>query len=137
LLDGSNEYKAVRERWAELTNQALREANMDARVDHRSLAVQGVDREPGPSIPHRFLAMERQGIRTTVAAQIRENYRRRMEARAARAIEAGPRSGMSLERIRRDAAQAWLRYREGQRSASQEATPRREAEDTRDHDHSL
>lgn len=137
LLHSSDEFKALRARWAELTNEALREASIDARIDHRSLAAQGIDREPGPSIPHRFVAMERKGIQTTVAAQIRENYRQRMEARAARAIEAGPRSGMSLERIRAEAAQAWLRYREKQRSASHETTSAREVEHTRDHDHSL
>lgn len=31
----------VRERWAILTNEALRAANLAARVDHRSLAAQG------------------------------------------------------------------------------------------------
>jgi hypothetical protein len=138
LLDSSDEFKAVRARWAELTNEALREANIEARVDHRSLAAQGIDREPGPSIPHRFLAMERQGIRTTIATQIRENYRQRLEARAARATEATPRKGMSLENIRREAAQSWLRYRESQRSAARDAaTPDRVAERTQDHDHSL
>ena len=28
----------MRERWASLVNESLREANIDARVDHRSLA---------------------------------------------------------------------------------------------------
>jgi MobA/MobL family len=37
----------ARERWAELTNDALRRAGRDERVDHRSYARQGVDREPG------------------------------------------------------------------------------------------
>ena len=32
---------------------ALREANIDARVDHRSLAAQGIDREPTPAHPAR------------------------------------------------------------------------------------
>jgi hypothetical protein len=37
----------ARERWAELTNEALRRAGRDERVDHRSYARQGIDREPG------------------------------------------------------------------------------------------
>jgi ATP-dependent exoDNAse (exonuclease V) alpha subunit len=145
LLASSDEYKAVRARWADLTNQALREAHIDARVDHRSLAAQGVEREPGPSIPHRFIAMERQGIRTTVAEQIRENYRRRVEARAARELQTGrqaeggspSRKGMSLEDVRRGAVQAWLQYRERQRSLSDGAPKEVSREHTRDNDHSL
>jgi hypothetical protein len=114
LLTGSDEYKAVRAHWAELVNEALRAAHIDARVDHRSLAAQGIDREPGPSIPHRFMAMERQGIRTTVGEQIRDNYRRRVESHAARTAQAAEqahrdsRKGMSTDQIRREAVQAWL-----------------------------
>jgi ATP-dependent exoDNAse (exonuclease V) alpha subunit len=138
LLPSPAEYKAVRGRWADLTNEALREANIDARIDPRSLAAQGIDREPGPSIPHRFMAMERQGIRTTVAEQIRENYRHRVEARATRAIQAAHGTqntkGASLEEVRRGAVQAWLQYREKQRTAD---NPGRSAERTKDDDYSL
>jgi hypothetical protein len=37
----------ARERWAALTNDALARRGRDERVDHRSYARQGVDREPG------------------------------------------------------------------------------------------
>jgi len=37
----------ARERWAQLTNQTLEARGRDQRVDHRSYARQGVDREPG------------------------------------------------------------------------------------------
>ena len=37
----------ARERWADLTNDTLRRAGRDERVDHRSYARQGIDREPG------------------------------------------------------------------------------------------
>ena len=145
LLPSSDEYKAVRARWADLANQALREANIDARVDHRSLAAQGVDREPGPSIPHRFVAMERQGVKTTVGDQLRENYRRRMESRAARAIETSrtnePPKGRSLEEVRREAVQAWLQYREKHRSPSAEPSKEnaleRKLQKTHDNDFAL
>ncbi|MBF0562780.1 MAG: MobA/MobL family protein [Alphaproteobacteria bacterium] len=36
-----------REAWAEHVNSALAREGIDARVDHRSLAAQGIDREPG------------------------------------------------------------------------------------------
>jgi hypothetical protein len=37
----------ARERWAELTNQMLEAHGREERIDHRSYARQGVDREPG------------------------------------------------------------------------------------------
>lgn len=42
--------KAERERWAEHMNRALREAGSNRRVDHRSYADRGIDREPEPLI---------------------------------------------------------------------------------------
>ncbi len=134
LLTSPDEFKTLRERWADLTNQALREAHIDARVDHRSLAAQGIDREPGPSIPHRFMAMERQGVRSTVAEQIRENHRQRVEARAGRAVD--------LEEVRARAVKAWLQYRDKQRApateqASRDAEKTQDNERTRDNDYSL
>src|SRR5579862_9892043 len=38
LPDHGQEYRLLRERWATLVNEALREAHSSARVDHRSLA---------------------------------------------------------------------------------------------------
>jgi len=43
----AEELKRVRERWATLTNGALRSANIDARVSHLSYAAQGSSRVPG------------------------------------------------------------------------------------------
>jgi hypothetical protein len=37
----------AREKWAEHTNRALERADREERVDHRSYARQGIDREPG------------------------------------------------------------------------------------------
>lgn len=42
----SGEVAFWRERWATLVNQALEAASQPARVDHRSLADQGIEREP-------------------------------------------------------------------------------------------
>jgi len=148
LLSFSEEYKAIRARWADLTNEALREAHIDARVDHRSLAAQGIDREPGPSIPHRFVAMERKGVRTTVGEQIRQNFRRHMDLRAARTAEASrgiessrdiePRRGRSPDEIRREAVQSWLQYRaEKQGSSAVEQPKEVSREKTHDQDYSL
>ena len=50
----SADLDAVRTRWAELTNERLRENGIEARVDHRSLEAQGIDRTPtshlGPAV---------------------------------------------------------------------------------------
>lgn len=73
------EFKALRARWAELTNEALREANVEARVDHRSLAAQGIDREPRPQLPWAAVVAERRGERNEVADGIRERHRQRFE----------------------------------------------------------
>ncbi len=53
---GSRWVEQARERWAALTNKALERAGSASRVDHRSYARQGIQREPGrhfgPSAPH-------------------------------------------------------------------------------------
>ena len=50
-----------RERWADLQNERLAEHGHDARVDHRSLADQGVDREPQQHLGPTAAAIERRG----------------------------------------------------------------------------
>lgn len=115
----SQEFTAIRERWATLTNEALKEANIDARVDHRSLAEQGIDREPRPHIPFAVFKMERAGRHSEVAESIRADYAARVQTRLDRAPEhtnaeqsnvarAAPKS---LEDIRREARENWLRMR--------------------------
>lgn len=124
LPDSRAEFRLLRERWASLTNEALREANVEARVDHRSLAAQGIDREPRPQFPWAALKMEQRGVRSEVAERIREDYRRRVAARLERAAQAAPsrqRAGRATgdasvqtkdsEEIRRQAREAWLQLR--------------------------
>jgi len=84
LPDHRQEYINVRERWATLTNEALREANVAARVDHRSLAAQGIEREPLPAIPLMNLRMERRGVPSEVADRLRAEYRERVQRRLER-----------------------------------------------------
>ena len=129
LPDHRQEYINIRERWATLTNEALRDANIDARVDHRSLAAQGIDREPLPAIPLMHLKMEQRGMQSDLAEHLRAEYRervaRRLEGTAARtdpAPGAGERRTVELradpaapnadvEEIRRRAREAWLQLR--------------------------
>jgi len=81
LSTGREEYIAVRERWASLANEALKEAHVDAHIDHRSLAAQGIDREPTVRMPFAAFQIERQGGFSTAATRLREAYRARVQAR--------------------------------------------------------
>lgn len=60
----TREIERVRAVWADMTNKALALAGHGARVDHRSLAAQGVDRTPTVHLGPAATAMERRGIQT-------------------------------------------------------------------------
>jgi ATP-dependent exoDNAse (exonuclease V) alpha subunit len=107
-----NELLHVRERWATATNEAMQEAHIAARIDHRSLEAQGIDREPLPRIPRVAFEMERQGYRSVVADRIREEYQARVQAR--QEVKSPVVKPQSLEDIRREAREDWLRLRQSQ-----------------------
>ena len=60
----------LREAWAETANQALERAGLVARIDHRSLAAQGLDRMPEPKLGPERTALLRRGIATPQAVQV-------------------------------------------------------------------
>lgn len=133
----------VRERWAMAANSALQQAQVDARIDHRSLQAQGIDREPQARIPRAAFEMERHGYYSFVAERIRAEHEARVEARLARAAQhekavTAPKSPLELakesalnwaarygrgqeaqpkspDELAKDSAQRWLRYRQEQR----------------------
>ena len=132
LPTSRQEFTNLRARWAELANAALREANVEARIDHRSLEAQGIDREPTPRLPWAAIAAERRGERSEVAERIRAQYRQRVAARRDKAAQknmqgAAERSADSapveprppqepelpqdMDSRRRQAVQDWLKYR--------------------------
>jgi ATP-dependent exoDNAse (exonuclease V) alpha subunit len=41
----------LRQRWAQISNEALHEAGLTVRIDHRSYKDQGINREPKPMMP--------------------------------------------------------------------------------------
>ncbi|MEP6546890.1 MAG: MobQ family relaxase [Gammaproteobacteria bacterium] len=128
----------VRERWAVVTNEALQEAHIPARIDHRSLAAQGIDREPQPHIPKAAFEMERHGFRSKVAERLREEHEVRVQARLSRATSRDMGSGQSsaadaaanassakpqsLEDVRREARESWLRLRQSKMQEQTEST---------------
>lgn len=90
----------IRERWAQVTNEAFREAGLSERIDHRSYKAQGLDIEPKPTIPPRIYYQEKYSGRSHPAGDdIRAQYAERVAAR-----QLGPRE---LERVvQRQKAQA-------------------------------
>jgi hypothetical protein len=79
------EYLAIRKTWAELTNHALQQAGLGARVDHRSYEAQGANREPTPTIPEKvFYAERRSGTASPAGDAIRARHRERLQARVQR-----------------------------------------------------
>ena len=76
------EVTAIRERWADLVNEHLAEHGHAARIDHRSLDAQGIDREPtshkGPAVT----AIERRGEQARVSERMREDITERLRVAA-------------------------------------------------------
>jgi hypothetical protein len=74
-------YEGIRERWAKVQNLSLEQAGVEARVDHRSLAAQGIHREPevhrGPAVS----GIEGRGEVSQVGERQREQMRARTQAR--------------------------------------------------------
>ncbi len=127
-----NELFHVRERWAVVTNEALRAAGLEARVDHRSLAARGIDRLPRPYIPRIAFELERQGHYSPVAERMRERHRAleaQRQERAASAPRQAPAGIEALEELRRQARENWLRMREGSARAAAEPAADRSRDD--------
>jgi ATP-dependent exoDNAse (exonuclease V) alpha subunit len=156
-----NELLHARARWATVTNEAMQEARLAARIDHRSLDTQGIDREPRPQIPRAAFEMERQGYRSVVADRMREEYQARVQARLERVagreapipaesatvestaaertgaeakVGASPIKRQSLEEIRREARENWLRLRQSQKQDYLESAPTDTKDRVRDDD---
>jgi hypothetical protein len=83
----SEEYKILRRQWAELANEKLREARIDARLDPRSLAEQGIDRRPQPQLSRAMIGLERSGKRCYAAERLREQYEAYRHWQLDRALE--------------------------------------------------
>jgi hypothetical protein len=80
--EAARTYDGIRERWANVQNLALEQAGVEARVDHRSLAAQGIHREPevhrGPAVS----GIEARGEVSQVGERQREQMLARSQARA-------------------------------------------------------
>jgi ATP-dependent exoDNAse (exonuclease V) alpha subunit len=116
---GVEELFYVRQRWAEVANAALESAHVDARIDHRTLAAQGIAREPKPWIPRAAYEIERRGGHSFAAERIREDRRARLDAQ---------RAAPEPRDLARESAEKWVRYlREKERSGEREPTAQESA----------
>lgn len=125
----------VREHWALAANRALEQENFQARIDHRTLQAQGIDRVPRPQIPRAAFEMERHGYYSPVAERIRAQHEARVATRLQREIppEPAPAKPPSPEEIRKRSVENWLRYRQAQAEHAQVDPPG----PVRKNDHSL
>ena len=142
LQPAIHELLHARERWAAVTNEALEAARIAVRIDHRSLEAQGIDREPRLQIPRAAFEMERHGYRSVVADRMRQEHQERVQTRLERSAgrEEGPMDSrpvdkhQSLEDIRREARENWLRLRHNPSQDIAEATTLMSADHIRDDD---
>ena len=119
--------EAVRERWAELVNERLRQHGIDGQIDHRSLEAQGIGREPSRHLGPAVSGLVRRGASSDVARRMAEEA----DARLSAARETG-RIERELDRsildLSGDLAGAIRTREERQREAEAKAAARRQYE---------
>jgi hypothetical protein len=86
---------SLREFWADIQNEKFKELGMAIRVDHRTLAAQGIDREPTSHLGPTVSAMQRRGMDTRVGNRIAQEQRQAAAQRVQRLTQ-----GLQLERER-------------------------------------
>lgn len=110
-----------RSSWEILCNEALERAGVDARIDHRSLKDQGIDREPEPKIGVDATAMQRRGAnddpdRARDARQVRMKNELTQSVRAVEAqgetVMAGETDVTWWSRLQGGLRHGWDEFRE-------------------------
>jgi ATP-dependent exoDNAse (exonuclease V) alpha subunit len=100
LAPGPEELTAIRAQWAELTNERLQGLSLDARIDHRTLEAQGIEREPTTHVGPAVSGMERRGIETEVGKRLEQEILVAAQQRLEKASEFGrlAREGQAVEK---------------------------------------
>lgn len=136
-LLGRGELAHLRQRWAERMNEAYRDANLDLRVDARSLAAQGIDRTP---VHRSFVAIqiERRQLRRERLERLAEAYGQRTDRHRDNAdADIRPGTGHeAIEAARRAGIEAWQAMRQGPSTGPQAAEQEMNAAQI-DNDHGL
>ncbi|HEX4377104.1 MAG TPA: MobQ family relaxase [Steroidobacteraceae bacterium] len=115
---GIAEIKAAREHWANRANEALLAAGLEARVDHRTLRAQGIDRAPMKRLSYGLIKRERRLVPKQSIERIQRNYRDRTANRGSERAES------PIDTIRRLAREAWRQMREQHSGDAQELQQR-------------
>lgn len=107
----------LRERFANLTNERLLENHIEARVDHRSLEAQGIEREPTMHLGPSVMGMVRRGAQSRVKDLMDADIERRLnEARqkgiAERQLESAKQESRSVIDLSGDLVAAKKHYLE-------------------------
>jgi ATP-dependent exoDNAse (exonuclease V) alpha subunit len=89
LGPAKKEITSIRERWAQLSNRHLERAGHKARIDHRTLEAQGIDREPTVHLGPAVNGLSRKGKDSTVLERIAEQRAQDAQQRLQRAVELG------------------------------------------------
>lgn len=127
------EFMGVRERWAQLINEALRDAGFDVRVDARSLAAQGIGREQlQPSLPERVKYMERCSGPSEAGNTIRRQHAERVAAR-----EKGPEELARVLELQKQEKLEYARVKEAMPPKRRRAAMTREELKVRRHERYL
>jgi ATP-dependent exoDNAse (exonuclease V) alpha subunit len=79
LKSAKEEIAHIRERWAELSNEALQAAHRKERVDHRTLEAQGIDREPTKHMGPAVAGMLERGGHSWLVARWQAEANRRLQ----------------------------------------------------------
>ena len=103
LAPAKREIEAIRERWAQLANEKLLEHGIEARIDHRSLTAQGIEREATSHLGPSVSALERRGIETAVGQRLKREGLEAAQRRLERAAELG-----KIEREQRELSRSIL-----------------------------
>lgn len=115
---GREEYLLIRARWAQFANEALRDHGISARIDHRRLAEQGIERRPQTHRGKAVTEIMRRGGHSYVAERIQaEQAAERAALLERERIKTQSQSLNSLESRRRRALESWQAYRQQERSA--------------------
>ena len=89
LEPAKEEIRALRAEWEGLTNERFQALKIAARIDHRSLEAQGIEREPTSHLGPAVNGMERRGIETEVGKRIAWEAQLAAQQRLERAAELG------------------------------------------------
>ena len=94
------EFIEIRERWASLSNEHLKEHGHEARIDHRTLAAQGIERQPTVHLGVAVTGLTRRGIESDVERRIAWQEKEAALLRLEMAKESGV---LERERLQLDA----------------------------------